>query len=107
MIRYFITFPTGTSDIVRRILVESSITVEEISDGIAAVATDKSIKEIERFGFINHVYILIAQTTFKGSIEKTVGSLKTEGFRIPPSFFKGRNFKVRVSYKGQTVSFDK
>ncbi|MBI2409425.1 methyltransferase domain-containing protein [Candidatus Kaiserbacteria bacterium] len=107
MTRYFITFPTGTSDIVQKVLTENHIAVEEISDGIAVIATDKKPRDIEEFGFITHVYLLIAQTIFNDSIEKTVDSLKTESFRIPASFFRGRNFKVRVSYKGQTVSFDK
>lgn len=107
MKKYFITFQTGTSDIVKRVLTESRITVEEISDGIAVISTSKSPKELEAFGFINHVYLLISKTVFKGSIEKTVSSVSVRGFEIPPSFFKGRNFKVRVSYIGQTVSFNR
>jgi len=104
---YFVTFPTGIADLVEAIFKkDNNCFLVGISDGIAEVNTNYTVLELSRFRFLTHIYFLLGKTKFNKTIENTVKIFKPKMYKIDRPF-KNKNFKVRVSYLGKTVSFNK
>lgn len=101
------TFPSGISSIVGEILKENSFKVKSISDGIAEVNADSSGKKLLQYRFLTNVFIELAKTRFCKNVETTITSLSPV---FPPdllNFFRNKFFKIRVSYLGKLIPFDK
>lgn len=104
---YFVTFPSGISELVLEILgQDKKIKITHISDGIAEISSVYKYQHFLNYRFITNVYISLGRSKFSKSIEDTIKNFK---YKLQPFDHKltNKKFKVRVSMKGKTVSFDK
>ena len=104
---YFVTFPSGISKLVLEILnKDKKIKVTHISDGIAEIQSSYRYQRFLNYRFITNIYISLGRSKFGKSIEDTIKKFKYE-LRPFGHNLTNRKFKVRVSMKGKTVSFNK